>query len=109
MTRRSSFRQPKKVLLFNEHGVMGGLLKSVHFASQILNISAQTISRCCTGKLVSSHGLYFRHAHSDIKIEDDDVDTLTVEEYDRLCGVKRQYHSAREMKNRRNKALGIDN
>ena len=105
MTRKSCFREPKKVLIFNEHRILIAVIKSLHTATQITRITTQTISLCCTGHRISSNGFYFRHSHPNVKVDmDEDMDTLTLEEYDELCGVKREYHSICDMKIRRKRA-----
>lgn len=109
MTRRSSFREPKKVLIFNEHRILVSVNKSLHVTTQLLMITSQTISLCCTGQRISSNGFYFRHSHQNVKIDvDEDIGYLTLEEYDQMCDVIRQYHSPSEMKNRRIKAGRIN-
>ncbi len=105
MTQQSSFRKPKMVFIFNEHRILTFVAKSLYSASEAFRISAQTISLCCTGKRISSNGFYFRHSHPNIRIDIyEDVDKLTLEEYDQLCGVNKRYHSTREMKKRKTKA-----
>jgi len=105
MTRKSNFREPKRVLIFNENRVLIATIKSLHCATQVTRINAQTISLCCTGQRISSNGFYFRHSDPGVKIDlDVDEDNLTLEEYDELCGVVREYHPVSEMKNRRIKA-----
>lgn len=55
----------------------------------------------CTGKYVATGGFYFRHAHPDVQIDLSDLDNLTLQEYDRLCGVERRYFTVREMAHKR--------
>lgn len=91
--------------MFNEHRILIAVIKSLHVATQVTKITAQTISLCCTGQRISSNGFYFRHSDPNVKIDtDDDIDVLTLEEYDELCSVTRQYHSVSEMRTRRHKA-----
>ncbi len=93
------------VFVFNEHRVLTSVIKSLYSASQAYRISAQTISLCCTGKRISSNGYYFRHSDPNVRIDlYEDMDNLTVEEYDELCGVQKKYHSTSEMKKRKHKA-----
>jgi hypothetical protein len=93
------------VFIFNEHRILTGVEKSLYCTSEAYRISAQTISLCCTGKRISSNGFYFRHSHPNVRIDIyEDVDNLTLEEYDELCGEQKRYHSTREMKKRKTKA-----
>ncbi len=90
------------VFVFNEQRILIGILKSLYCASQAYRISAQTISLCCTGKRISSNGNYFRHSDPGVVIDlYKDIDNLTLEEYDDLCGVDKQYHSTSEMRKRK--------
>ena len=47
--------------------------------------------------LRSGGAYYYRQLHPDILLEMDDLDNLTLQEYDDLCGVKRKYISTRKM------------
>lgn len=60
-----------------------------------------TLLDFCTGKYVATGGFYFRHAHPDVQIDLSDLDNLTLQEYDRLCGVERRYFTVREMAHKR--------
>lgn len=105
MTQPGNFRRAKKVLIFDEKRVFVGVLKSLHITSQFSRINSQAISLCCTGQRVSINGYYFRHSDPSIKVDvDDDLDILTLEEYDKLCGAERKYHPVHDMKDRRIKA-----
>ena len=102
MTRQSSFREPKMVFVFNEQRILTGIHKSLYATSQAYRISAQTVSLCCTGRRISSNGYYFRHSDTGVRIDlYSDIDNLTLEEYDDLCGASRRYHSTSEMKKRK--------
>jgi hypothetical protein len=100
--RKSKFKEPKNVLVFNGARVLIAVVRSLHSASLLSGGNLQAISFCCTGKYISTGGFYFRHIHGEIEIEMSDLDTLKLEEYDRMCGVERRYHSVREMAKKRN-------
>ena len=89
--RRSNFKRPKTVLVFNGAQVLVAVIRSL----------LQAISFCCTGKYVCSGGLYFRHLHPDVEVGLDDLDNLQLQEYDALCGEKRTYYSVRQMARKR--------
>lgn len=101
--RKSKFKQPKPVLVFNGARVLIAIVRSLHTTSSLIDGNTQAISFCCTGKYVSSSGLYFRHIHPDIEIEVSDLDTLKLDDYDEMCGNIRGYHTIREMAKMRNK------
>ncbi len=103
--RRSKFKKPCKVLVFNGAHTLIAIIRSLHSVADLGQLNLQAISNCCTGKYISSGGFYFRHLHPDVLIDIDDLDNLTIEEYDRLCGVKREYYSVRVMKHKRDKLV----
>ncbi len=104
--RKSKFKQPKTVLVFNGARVLIAIIRSLHTASNLTGGNAQAISFCCTGKYVSTGGLYFRHIHPEIEIEITDLDTLRLDDYDEMCSDKREYHTVREMAKMRKK-IGV--
>ncbi len=103
--RRSYYNAPNVVLVFNKSRVLVSIFRSLHCAADLIHGNLQCISDCCNGKNVSSGGLYYRKLHPNVLIDLDDLDNLKLEEYDRLCGVKREYFSRRDMYRRRQKAI----
>jgi hypothetical protein len=99
--RKSNFKEPKNVLVFNGARVLIAVVRSLHSASTLSSGNLQAISFACTGRYISTGGFYFRHVHPDIEIEMNDLDNLKLEDYDHLCGTKRRYHSVREMARKR--------
>ena len=99
--RRSNFKRPKTVLVFNRAQVLVAVIRSLHSAAELRKGNLQAISFCCTGKYVCSGGLYFRHLHPDVEVGPDDLDNLQLREYDALCGEKRTYYSVRQMARKR--------
>lgn len=93
----SSFRKPKIVLVFNRSQILIGILRSVHTTAEFSHGNLQSISFCCQGRFVSAGGYYFRYVHENILIEISDLDTLKLPDYDRMCGVKREYHTKKAM------------
>jgi len=101
MTRRSKFKEPKMVLVFNGARVLIAVLRSLHSAAEFSGCNLQAISFSCTGKYISTGGYYYRHIHPDIQLEINDIDNLTLEEYDKLCGHDRKYHTTKKMAKKR--------
>ena len=95
--RRSKFRRPCKVLIFNGARVLVAIVRSLHSAAELTHENKSAIHNCCTGKSVRSGAYYYRQLHPDILLEMDDLDKLTLKEYDDLCGIKRKYISTRKM------------
>jgi hypothetical protein len=99
--RKSNYKEPKNVLIFNGTRVLIAIVRSLRSASLLSGSNLQSISFSCTGRYISTGGFYFRHLNADIEVETGDLDNLKLEEYDKLCGVTRRYHSVREMAHRR--------
>ncbi|GAB6119662.1 hypothetical protein [Dysgonomonas termitidis] len=99
--RKSKFKEPKNVLIFNGAKVLIGITRSLHAASLLTGGNLQAISFCCLGKYISTGGFYYRHIHPDIEIDLSDLDSLGLEEYDKMCGQERRYHTVREMAKKR--------
>ncbi len=99
---RGAFHQSKPVLVFNGAHTLISIVSSVRGASQFSGIKGQAISYACNGKYKSAGNYFFRHLDDRVEMEIEDIGTLQLEEYDRLCSVERAYHSTREMARRRN-------
>ena len=99
--RRSNFKRPKTVLVFNGAQVLVAVIRSLHSAAELTKGNLQAISFCCTGKYVCSGGLYFRHLHPDVVVGLVVLGNLQLQEYDALCGEKRTYYSVRQMARKR--------
>ena len=102
--RRSKFKRPCKVLIFNGARVLVAIVRSLHCAAELTHENKSAIHNCCTGKSVRSGAYYYRQLHPDILLEMDDLDNLTLKEYDDLCGIKRKYISTRKMARIRQRA-----
>ena len=102
--RRSKFRRPCKVLIFNGARVLVAIVRSLHSAAELTHENKSAIHNCCAGKSVRSGAYYYRQLHPDILLEMDDLDKLTLKEYDDLCGIKRKYISTRKMAHIRQRA-----
>ena len=83
---------------------MGAIVRSLHCAAELTHENKSAIHNCCTGKSVRSGAYYYRQLHPDILLEMDDLDKLTLKEYDDLCGIKRKYISTRKMAHIRQRA-----
>lgn len=99
--RNSAFNTPKAVLVFNGSQVLIAITRSLHSAAELTGGNLQSISFCCTGKYASSGGFYYRHIHPNVEIELSDLGTLQLKEYDKMCGEKRVYYSAKQMARKR--------
>ena len=102
--RRSKFRRPCKVLIFNGARVLVAIVRSLHCAAELTHENKASIHNCCVGKNVRSGVYYYRQLHPDIMVDLSDLDNLKLEEYDSLCGDQRKYISTRKMAHIRQRA-----
>ncbi|NDV80812.1 hypothetical protein [Bacteroides sp. 51] len=102
---KSIYKKAKHVLVFNGAQVLIAIVRSLRSASELTGGNTQAISFVCTGKYISTGGFYFRHLHPDILIEISDLNTLKIQEYDKMCGEERKYHTIREMAKLRNEQI----
>ena len=99
--RRSKFKRPKVVLIFNGAQNLIAVTRSLNSAAELTKGNLQSIYACCTGKHKTSGGLYFRQLHENVEIEIADLGTLLLADYDELCGEDRVYYTVREMAKKR--------
>ena len=99
--KRSPFRKPKQVLVFNGAYKLVVMARSVRSASEFSKLNAQAISFACNGKYICAGCFYFRHIDPNIEVEIADLGSLTLQEYDKLCKVERRYFTVRDMARRK--------
>ena len=102
--RRSKFRRPNKVLIFNGTRVLVAVVRSLCSAAELTNNRASAVHNCCTGKYTRAGVYYYRYLHPDVLIDLDDLDCLKLEEYDKMCGDERKYITTSKMAHIRQKA-----
>ena len=86
------------MLLFGHTRILVAVFKAMQSCAEITGTSVKTVSRACKREYAQAAGFYFRRLHPDVEIEMADLDTLRVEEYDRLCGEVRRYLPKEEVK-----------
>lgn len=99
----NEFPTTRRVLIFNKNRMLTLIAASVNEAARFSNIPATHISRVCRGLIITSNQYYFRYINNDIEMELSDIGTLTLEEYDKLCGEKRKMYSTSSMKRNKTK------
>ena len=102
--RRSKFRRPNKVLIFNGARILVAVVRSLCSAAELTNNRASSVHNCCIGKNVRSGVYYYRQLHPDIMVDLSDLDNLKLEEYDSLCGDQRKYIPTKDMARIRQRA-----
>ena len=76
------FKKPLRVLAFNGSLKLVAIFQSYSAAEKITGSKHQVLLRCCNGQMISSNGLYFREVPEDTIIDIDDLNTLTLLEFD---------------------------
>lgn len=87
----------KKVLVFNPLKRLIALNASAYAVAKAFDLSVSSIRAACDGTMVSYSGLYFRYVNKDVKVDIFDLDTLTLEDYDYMCGVVRKIYPSKTM------------
>lgn len=96
------FKASKTVLIFNGAQVLVGIMRSLNTATEYSGGNLQSLSYACSGRYISTGGYYYRFISEDVEITLEDIGTLRLKDYDRLCGDdSRNYRSVREMAHKR--------
>ena len=82
--RKSKFRRPQTILIFNGARVLIAIVRSLNSAAELTHTLPASIYNCCIGKNVRSGVYYYRQLHPDILVDLSDLDNLKLEEYDSL-------------------------
>lgn len=101
--KKSIYKEPKVVLVFNGAQALIAIFRSLHSASAFSGNNLQAISFSCTGKYISTGGFYYRHLHPEVELDKIDMKNLKLRDYDEMCGETRRYHSVREMAKKKKK------
>ncbi len=91
------FSEARRVLVFNSAKRLVAICQSVNATAEMFSVTTQAIFYSCSGQSISCKNYYFRHLEDDIEVSLDDLGTLNVQEYDRLCGVERKVYPNSKM------------
>ena len=83
----------KRVLVFNPNKRLIAIFISGYAAARAFGLHSQSINFACTGKMISANNNYFRYEDENVEIDESDLGTLKLQEYDKLCGVERKYYN----------------
>lgn len=92
------FKTPLRVLAFDSSLRLTGIFQSYSATEKITGIKHQILLRCCNGQMITSRGFYFREVPEDTILDVDDLNTLTLLEFDRQMGFDRHIYATRNMK-----------
>lgn len=87
----------RKVVVFDKKKRYVGIWSSVSCAASMRGINKKLIHYNCTGKSVIVGEYFFRFYVEELNLSLDDLSELTVEQYDKLCGVERVYEKRRKV------------
>lgn len=88
---------PKQILVFNARRILIAIAASITEASRYGDVASGNLTRACKGDIISLGKYYYRYIDDSIEIGLGDLGTLTLEEYDELCGVKRPFYTTTAM------------
>jgi len=92
------FRNPLRVLAFDRSLKLVGIFQSYSAAEKITGSKHQILLRCCNGQMISSKGFYFREVPEDTIVDVDDLNKLTLLDFDKQMGFDRHIYATRNMK-----------
>ncbi len=92
------FKNPVRVLIFDNRLRLVGIFQSYSAAERVTGIRHQILLRCCKGDMIASNGFYFREVPDDTIIDIDDLNELTVLEFDKQMGENRKIYATRNMR-----------
>lgn len=92
--RKSKFNEPIIVLIFSSTRHLIAIASSLNQAKSLVGKSnAQSILDCCRGRTVMSGNFYYRYLHPNVEISlEEDLGTLDLIQYDKMCGEDRYYY-----------------
>lgn len=95
-----AYRSERQILVFNPLKRLVAICLSGFAAARMCKVSPQRVQAACNGTQVATAGFYFRELKSDIEVTFEDLGTLDVREYDKLCGVERKVFKTKSMTNK---------
>ena len=85
-------KRTNRVLVFNEWRSLTGLCRSAKTLAELLHVTPQAISKCCSGRSIMCKGVYLRYLHPDMEVNIDDwFEYLDLIQYDKMCGEEHFY------------------
>ncbi len=95
--KKTQQERPNKILVFNPLKKLVGIYHSTYATAKSFNTRLQSIKYACDGTCVSCQGHYFRVMDETIGVTLESLGVLTLQEYDRLCGVERKVYRTGKM------------
>lgn len=93
------FDSPQRILAFGANLRLAAVFNSYNEIERMTGKKHQSILKCCKGEIISCLGYYWRELHPDIIIDvDEDIDKLTLLQYDGVIGEDRKIYATSKMK-----------
>ena len=92
------FKAPLRVLLFDSSLRLIGIFQSYSATEKATGIKHQMLLKCCNGQTISSKGFYFREVPDNIIVDIDDLNKLTLLDFDSQMGQNRRIYATKKMK-----------
>ena len=87
----------KRVLVFNPNKILIAIFHSNFQTARAFGMHTQSVHYACNGRMISSHGLYFRYEDENVKIGSNNLGTMDLKNYDSLCGKEFRYYPNSKM------------
>lgn len=98
-----SDRKPTPVALFNSRYLLIGIFNSIKEASRVTGVVRQSIIKAVYGDTISAKECYWRAIPNDVILDQDDMGTLTLFEFDKEAGnPDRRIYKGTRMRKRQN-------
>ena len=85
------------ILIFNPTKRLVAIAQSTWAAGRMFKTNQQRVKDVCIGKQISTCGFYFRYLDDSVEVTLQDLGTLSLKEYDELCGVDRPIYATNKM------------
>lgn len=88
---------PTPIVAFDSSYKMVAIFKSISEAATLTGAVRQSLIKAAYGDIISVNGRYWRAVPADFQIEPDDIDKLTLFEFDAAIGEDRKIYATKKM------------
>lgn len=87
-----------KVVAFDGQYRLCAVFRSINEASSLTGALRQSLIKAAYGEIISVNKRYWRAVPKDVEIEYDDLGSLSLFDFDDMCGVDRKIYATRDMR-----------
>lgn len=84
-------RPEQKVLVFDPKFNLIAITKNINTAAKLTGSYTVSVWLNAKGELISTNNLYFRVIPENIEVDLSDLNSLKLQDFDKLCGLERTY------------------